>query len=159
MAITKLNLFFVSCLLAFLVFRIVAPFPTHAAEPKGLVTCGLEAFGGKESTFCTICDLFELFQRIINQIITFFAAPIAALMLAYGGFLMVIAGVRGGNPQSYSAGKKVITNAIIGIVIIFCSWLLIDTILKGLGAYDYAKGGSFGPWNKIECKSAVITPP
>ena len=153
MKISLLALLFLILIFAFSIFVI----PTHAA-PQGLITCGREAFGGEQApAFCNICDLIALFQRLVNQAVEYFAAPIFALMLGYGGFLIVIAGIRGGNAQSYSAGKKVITNAVIGIVIIFGSWLLIDTILKALGAYQ--TGSSFGPWHVIECTSAVIEAP
>ena len=72
---------------------------------------------------------------------------------------MVVAGIRGGNPQSYSQGKKVLTNALLGIIILFGAWIGIDTIMKGLGAYSYAQGAKFGPWHVIECQSPQLSRP
>ncbi len=124
--------------------------PIHAQE-SGLVTCGLQHGTEAQSAFCTICDLIVLIQNIMNKAMYVFAAPIAAFMLGYGGFLMVWAGVKGGDSAMYGKGKTVMTNSLIGIVIIFSSWLLIDTLMKGLGAYQYAASANFGPWNQIEC--------
>ena len=135
------------------------PLPTHAASP-GLIQCGLQSFTNPpdaQRAFCTICDFFSLLQRLLNKSVLVFAAPIAALMVGYGGFLMVWAGLKGGNVQAYTKGKTVLTNAMIGIVIILASWLLIDTVLKIVGAYQ--EGGNFGPWYKIECQAPPISLP
>ena len=158
----KHNLFVVGYFILFVVF-IFPLFSTHAST-SGLITCGLEPFlnpdtAKSEIALCSVCDLISLAQNLLNKALTYFAAPLAALMLGYGGFLMVIAGIRGGNPQAFTQGKKVLTNAIIGIVILFCSWLMIDTLLKSIGAYDYASGKKFGPWNVIECESPAISLP
>ena len=72
---------------------------------------------------------------------------------------MVWAGVKGGDTGMYGKGKTVMTNSLIGIVIIFSSWLLIDTLMKGLGAYQYATSANFGPWNQIECQAPPISLP
>ena len=72
---------------------------------------------------------------------------------------MVVAGIQGGNPQSYGQGKKVLTNALLGIIILFGAWIGIDTIMKGLGAYSYAQGAKFGPWHVIECQSPQLSRP
>jgi len=132
--------------------------PIHA-QTTGLVTCGLQHGTGTETAFCTICDLIVLIQNIMNKAMYIFAAPIAAFMLGYGGFLMVWAGVKGGDSAMYGKGKTVMTNSLIGIVIIFSSWLLIDTLMKGLGAYQYAASANFGPWNQIECQAPAISLP
>ena len=156
----KLNLFSPSILLAFLAFSIIVPLPTHAAD-SGLIQCGRQFFSASSENiqFCTICDLISLAQNLMNQAITYFAAPIAALMLGYGGFLMVIAGVRGGNASQFTQGKKVLTSALIGIVILFCAWLMVDVVLKSIGAYDYNSVKNFGPWNVIQCESPAISEP
>jgi len=132
------------------------PFPIQAAD-TGLVTCGL--MSGSVGP-CTICDLVTLFQTLVNKANAYFALPLAALMLGYGGFLMVLSGFQGGNASLYKKGTTVLTNAVIGILIIFCSWIAIDTLLKTIGAYQHAVTVSplskFGPWHVIECVSPVV---
>ncbi len=135
------------------------------AATEGLITCGLNpdlpsGASEKEIAFCTICDLIILVQNLMNKAMFYFAAPISALMLGYGGFLMVLAGLKGGNASMFTQGRKVLTATVIGIVLLFGSWLMVDTILKGLGAYQYAGSSpSFGPWNKIQCQSPEIAYP
>ena len=153
LTISNLALSFFILIFAFSIFF---PLPTHAAD-TGLVQCGRQFFeaSSENTQFCTICDLISLAQNLMNKAITFFAAPIAALMLGYGGFLMVIAGVRGGSSQQFTQGKKVLTNAVIGIVILFTAWLMVDTLLKSIG---YSTE-NFGPWNVIQCESPAISEP
>ena len=154
----KLNFFLISSFLLLLIFVFSFPLPTHASPDSGLVQCGRQFFdaSSENTQNCTICDLISLAQNLMNQAVTYFAAPIAALMLGYGGFLMVIAGVRGGSAQQFTQGKKVLANAVIGIVILFTSWLMVDTLLKSIGAYN---NSNFGPWNVIKCESPAISVP
>ena len=80
-------------------------------------------------------------------------------MLVYGGFLMIIPGIGGEkSAAALTKGKKVITNALVGIVIVFFAWLLIDTIIKLLADPTNIGSGKtaeilkvLGPWNEIKC--------
>lgn len=100
---------------------------------------------------CTACDFFALIQNILNFIWWDLSVPIATLMLIYGGFLMVVPGVGGEKSAGqYIKGKKVLTNTVIGLLIIFVAWLMIDTAIKAVGSLN----SNFGPWNQIQCTSA-----
>ena len=66
---------------------------------------------------------------------------------------MVIGGLKG-NPSEAIKGKKVLWNAVLGIIIILASWLLIDTIIKSVGGFPISEG--FGPWNEIQCIAPAI---
>jgi len=100
--------------------------PVHAQV--GLVTCGLShGTTDEQSAFCTICDLIVLIQNMMNAAMYTLAAPVATFMLAYGGFLMVYAGVKGGDQAMYGRSKTIMTNAVIGIIICFVHgfWLIL----------------------------------
>jgi hypothetical protein len=56
---------------------------------------------------------------------------IAVLVLAYGGFLLVLNPV---NAENRSKARTVIFNAIIGLVLTLAAWLLVNTLLTVLGA-------------------------
>ncbi|MBI2640678.1 MAG: hypothetical protein HYW91_02200 [Candidatus Sungbacteria bacterium] len=139
---------------------ITAAFP-YDASAKGLVPCG-----GAGEPACQPCHIFSLIQNIFDFIWKFLATPLAILMFAYGGFLMLIPGIGGEKSvPMYQKGKKVLTNAVVGLLIIFLAWLTIDTIIKALAGQTIGSTetpalipknvglapGNLGPWNKIEC--------
>ena len=101
---------------------------------------------------CKFCDFSRLIQSILNFVWYELTAPLAALMLAYAGFLMIVPGRGGGSTAAYARGKKAAALVGKGILIIFLAWLGIDTLMKGLLYNDQ----SYGPWNEIVCK---ILPP
>lgn len=120
-----------SLLLFFLVLVFV---PIIALAQEGIVTCGNGATG------CTIEDFFGMLGRIYNFIVKQIAAPLAIIAITVGGILMLISA---GNPNLMSLGKKIFYVAIIGLVLVLCSWLIIDFILGALG-YKYK-----GSWSSI----------
>jgi len=79
-------------------------------------------------------------QQIIAQIINiaFMAAGLVAVIyLIIGGFRYVTSG---GNAEAIEGAKATILNAIIGLIIIFISFLLVNYILGAMGV-----GGIFQP--------------
>lgn len=103
-----------------------------------LVPCGPDM----AKATCEVCDFFTLFDNII-RFITVDIVPALALLLIVAGAVTMIAS--GGSEEMYKKGKNIITMAIVGILIVWGSWLIIDTVMKGL------TGGKLGTWNKIEC--------
>ncbi len=111
----------------FLLSGLIMPGISLAA---GLIPCGT-----KENP--APCD-FTAFMTLINTIISFIlfdlAVPIAAIMFAYAGFLLVTSG---GSTGSRETAKKVFTNTALGLIFIAGAWLIIRTVLLVLG-YDGA---------------------
>jgi len=50
--------------------------------------------------------------------------------------------ISAGNPQLFGTGKKILYTSIIGLVLVFCSWLIINFIMSALGY-------SLGAWYQI----------
>lgn len=132
----------------------------YVTTGEGVLTCAVPSrpeATAEEQKPCQPCHIFSLAQKILQLLITL-AAPVAIIMLIWSGFLMVSSAA---NPGLREKGKKVLTNTLIGIAIIFFAWLGIDTIIKALGGYMFARDTSrsgfetessnFGPWNRIEC--------
>ena len=73
-------------------------------------------------------------MSLINDVIRFIlfkmVVPIAAIMFAYAGFLMVTSG---GSTEQWSKAKKIFTNVAFGFIIAVAAWLIIRTILLILG--------------------------
>ncbi len=74
------------------------------------------------------------FRSFIMTIVNFalgFLGLVAVLMVIYGGFLYLSSA---GDEGSAKKGKTVILYAVIGIILIFASFALINTVLQaGLG--------------------------
>ena len=90
-----------------------------------IVPCGTEA----NPKPCNLCHLWHLASNIINFISFNLAIPAAVLLFVAAGVIFLISG---GSQEKVSLAKSIFTNTIIGLVIIFCSWMLIDTLLKTL---------------------------
>lgn len=110
-------------------------FPYHAlaqlqgppADP-GLVQCG-RLGSGSNTSFCDLCDLIALVKNILDYIWKG-AWVLAAAMLIYGGFYMILPSFSAGGAGMYEKGKKILTNTAWGLLIIFFAWIIIDTIIK-----------------------------
>ena len=70
----------------------------------------------------------DIVYKIIN-ILLGFAFAVALLFIIIGGYQFLIAGA---SPSLAEQGKKTLTNAIIGIVIIVLSYTLISIIYREL---------------------------
>jgi len=126
--------------LLILLFAPLSASATSATSTTGLVPCG-----GPDQNPCTACDLLVLAQNVLN-----FAFVIAFLIvvgfIVYGGFRWIFSL---GKEQNIKAGQQIITNAIIGIVIILTAWLIVNTVF-----WFIAQAGGenkTGTWYKIEC--------
>src|SRR3989344_6596358 len=86
------------------------------ALAQGLVPC--------EGVNCTEQDLYQLIINVINFMIDFLAFPLVVLFFLIGGFLLLTSG---GSPNRIEQGKKAITGAVIGLVIVLTAVVVIHT--------------------------------
>src|SRR3989338_5367234 len=125
----------------FLLVLIAMPILSFAAEP--LVKCGTEVYPpgtppspeGKilEGTIknpCGFTDFLSLVNRVIKFVLFDLALPVAAIMFAWAGFLMVTAG---GSTERVTKAKRIFTNVAIGFIIAVIAFLIVRTILAILG--------------------------
>lgn len=126
-----------------LLILLFMPLLTSAA---GLVPCG------GEGDPCTTCDLLVLVQNVLE-----FAIKMAFLIIigfiVYGGFRWIFSL---GKEENLKAGQQIITNAIIGLIIILTAWIIVNTVfwaIKGMGGDDYT-----GTWFHIECPKDILNP-
>ena len=92
------------------------------AAPSGLIPCG-----NATQSACTFDDLVKLAQNVINFLIFKIAAPIAAVMFAYAGFLWV---TNGGNESKISQAREIFWAVFIGFVVALAAWLTINMIVN-----------------------------
>ena len=123
--------------------------------PSGLVPCGRQRDAPDtieiETEPCTLCHLFIMAKRIFDFLFLYLAIPLGVLMIIIGGAFILTAG---GSPERTGQGRKILTAAIIGIVIFFASWIIVNTVLSFLTTGGPPSGivPIFGkPWNQINC--------
>jgi sugar lactone lactonase YvrE len=85
---------------------------------------------------CRLCHFFILGHRIVNFALFKIIVPLAVLMIVIGGAMFLTAG---GSPEKISGGKRLMKNAIFGILIIFATWLIVNTILMLVGVTRFTR--------------------
>lgn len=81
------------------------------------------------STKCDFNAIMDTINRIINFVLFGLSIPIVAIMVAYAGVLYLFSGVS----DQKSKAKEILSNAVIGLVIAFCAYIIIHLVLKTLG--------------------------
>lgn len=127
-----------------------------------LVPCGLnkptpeEIADGKQlldSSYyepCTRCDLFKLAKNIIDFILEGIVPSVAAILFVAAGLMVLLSGAR---PDWIGISRKIFWNTFIGLIIVFSSWMIVNTLLK-----SFAPAQADVPWYRFTCKDGVITP-
>jgi len=116
---------------------------------EGLVPCGKSEKGPGESDEvtmpCQFCHFFVMFRGILDFVLKL-VIIIGVLMITIGGFMFLFAG---GSPAILGRAKTILTSTIIGLVIIFAAWMIINTIFIAIGVADWT--GLREGWFSIEC--------
>ena len=134
-----------------LVLLIIAVFPffSFAAHDEGLVPCGPEHPAPDD--VCTTCHAFQLFNQVITFTFIDLFLPATAIAFLIGGVLMLTAG---GNETQVSRGRSVLWNSVIGLLIAFSSWVIVNTIINTIAAKQYSAA-----WYKFPgCESSLPGP-
>jgi hypothetical protein len=122
--------------------------------PSGFVNCARDCDDPttywNDTQPCQLCNLFYMFEKIINFVL-FTIVPLAAvLMLVVGGALFIFSA---GSPSNVTRAKSIITATVIGLIIVYASWLIINTFFIAIGVADWT--GLTTGWFRIDCP---ITP-
>jgi len=108
-----------------------------AAKSSGLVQCG-----NPGQPACTLCSFLELVKNLINFIMGL-AFAFVGLFITWGAFVTMTAG---GSEERVKEGRKILTTAIIGLVIMLSAWLILGTVIQILTGSP-----SKLPWTEIKC--------
>lgn len=125
-----------------------AAFPAHAALDITNPIWDGSSFGGYEvtcnagTTACSACDAVHVMVNLTN-FGTLIVFPLVSIMILYGAFLMIIAA---GSEEKFRQGKKIITSAVIGFVIVLSSWLIVNEVIQIINT-----GSVRLPWSTITC--------
>jgi len=116
----------------------------------GLVPCGRRSDEPRtpefESCPCRLCHFLVLGDKIVDFTLLYLVIPLAILLIVVGGAILLTAA---GSPEKVRSGKTILKTTIIGLVIIFAAWLIVNTILIFIGVADWT--GLKTGWWQIKC--------
>lgn len=100
---------------------------------------------------CTLCHLAVMTNNLTDFLTRNIAFPSAVLLFVAGGIVLMTAGP---SETRVGLGKKILSAAIWGLLIVMLAWIGVDTIIKVLtGTGSSSERGTlsrqWGPWNKI----------
>lgn len=122
---------------------------------EGLVPCGKEVWvggvwqGGKcvggtlTKVDCQFCHFFVMLDGIIDFVLFTLVPPIAVLMLVISGVMFFFVA---GKPESANKAKGILTSVVLGLVIIYGAWLIINTFFTFIGLADTDLGRGIKNW-------------
>lgn len=103
-------------------------------------------------TDCNFCSFGEMVNNIINWLFGILTV-LAVVIMAWAGIKLVTSG---GNQEAMRWAKERIVYVIIGFLLMLTSWLIIDTILRGLTGSE--KGMNYWGSFDVENCGFVRTP-
>ena len=153
----NLNLYIASSLLL-LLFSVFLPLTAsaHVGIPDHLVPCGRPG----TPPVCNVCHLYDLAHNLMDFMLWALAAPLLVVALIAGGVVWLTSA---GSEEKVALGRRILFSAIIGFLIAFAAWVIVNTILNTLVFQNPFYGG---PWSDYSfCRFApfgevgVIPPP
>lgn len=109
-------------------------------EAKGLVPCG-----GTGESPCNACHAMGMVNSLISYMFTIITF-LAVMVIMYAGVKLVTSQ---GNASEWEEAKGMMTNMIVGFVIVLSAWLVVDTLMKMLIDTKVVPG----MWNELDTSS------
>ena len=113
----------------------------------GLIPCGKSIndpdTDWDECAACTPCSLILMGQLIIEFLVKI-AAILALLSIALAGFFYIFAA---GNVGAIEKAKSIMKYTLLGFVLVFIAWAVVDSMLITMGYIDPIGG----EWYVVDC--------
>ena len=106
-------------------------------DAAGLVPCG------EKGNPCNACHAMGMVNNLISYLFTIITF-LAVMVIMYAGVKLVTSQ---GNASEWEEAKGMMTNMIVGFVIVLSAWLVVDTLMKMLLSDEVIKPGM---WNKLD---------
>lgn len=100
----------------------------------------------KKSVRCVICHIFVTLDGVIDFVLLQIVPAISTLLFIFAGLSYYQAM---GTPEKLSKAKSLLFSVIIGLTIIYGSWIIINTAMSVLGLADWVGFGE--GWFQIKC--------
>lgn len=94
---------------------------------NGLITCGKGEAGGND---CNFQKFYDLIASIWTFLLKYVLAPVATIAILFAGFKYVMAQ---GNPGEIQKAHDIFYYTVVGMLIAFAAWLVVNAILSALG--------------------------
>lgn len=134
------------------IFAANAVFAAGADCPiTGLVPCGTATCP------CELCDFFVMVQKIVNFILFTIVPAVAVLLVVIGGIFFILGS--GYDPSLISKGKATLTSVVIGLLITYGSWVIVNLFFVTIGLANTDLSKRIGQWFVFPCgpeKTSVI---
>lgn len=130
-----------------IIFLFFVPF---VAQAQGLVPCG-----GRDQDPCTFCDFFVLFDNIVRFFIGGIVPPVAVLMITIGGIMLFLSS---DNPSNINKAKGIFKTVIIGLILIYGAWIIVNMFLTLPGLISADFGWNPAEWFTISCETQSACP-
>lgn len=113
---------------------------------EGLVPCGKIVYingsiadgkcsgGDKQLIHCQFCHFFVMLDGIVDFVLINIIPPLAVLMIVVAGILFYLGGAK---PDLLIRGRKLINGVVIGLFLIYGSYMIIGIFLSVLGAAEW----------------------
>lgn len=114
-----------------------------------LLPCGVTGPNGEppvDCLECGICGLLMLGQRIIYLMLSLLIFIVAPVRFIWGGFYILVSR---GSGEMVNRGRQIITHTVIGLLIGFSAFLIIQTFL-------WLLGGNGLSWPNINCQRTLF---
>jgi hypothetical protein len=121
----------------------LVPGTPSADASKGIVQCGRAG-----QPMCKLCDLIVGINIIINYIFSI-VVIVAIFSIFVGGIVYIVSA---GTPGLTEKAKGAIKSAIIGVVIVFTAWIMVNFTMTVLGAKtNLGVSKITNGWNNFTC--------
>ena len=141
----KKNAFKNLLILSVLAGLFFALFPTLVAAAP-LVPCG-----GEGQPACQLCHIFVLLDNVVKFVLQDLVPPIAALMLVIAGGMYFMAA---GDPSKVGKAKSVLTSVVMGLLIIYGAYLLVNLFFTAIGVAEWG-GWDLKNWFIYPCQPST----
>ncbi|MFH1582194.1 MAG: hypothetical protein ABIA08_00295 [bacterium] len=101
---------------------------------------------GESGNPCKLCHLFVMLDNILDFIFIDLIPPIAVLAILIGGIYFFVSS---GNPQNIAKAKGILTAVAIGLLIIYGSWLLVNSFFLVIGVNEWT---GLDSWFEYPCE-------
>ena len=107
--------------------------PPHQDTAESIVPCGQY-----ENCPCELGDIFILVENLYKRLLEF-STVLAGFLVVVGGVILLISA---GSPRMLDLGKSILKWTLVGILLVWGSWLIINTLFLAIG---------YGiPWSEIK---------